>query len=134
MENISGDTIIGKYNGSDCTVRHMWYISAMQRHFPPLLLCFTDGSNNFLKISSNGGGVDVYVGDGGSADVQTQEGKFRWWEAVKCTSDIQCLFLPFSAPLRRRVRACAVLAERWRGSPWGAGARRPRGCSAQSRK
>ncbi|XP_056907660.1 protein FAM185A [Takifugu flavidus] len=33
-----------------------------------------DGSNDFLKISSKGGDVDVYIGDGGSADVQTQEG------------------------------------------------------------
>ncbi|XP_073328197.1 protein FAM185A [Pagrus major] len=33
-----------------------------------------DGSNNFLKVSSNSGGIDVYVGDGGSAELHTQEG------------------------------------------------------------
>ncbi|KAF3688943.1 Protein FAM185A [Channa argus] len=33
-----------------------------------------DGSNSFLKISSNSGGIDVYVGDGGSAEVHSQEG------------------------------------------------------------
>uniref|UniRef100_H3D3J6 Family with sequence similarity 185 member A n=1 Tax=Tetraodon nigroviridis TaxID=99883 RepID=H3D3J6_TETNG len=33
-----------------------------------------DGSNGFLKICSAGGDVDVYVGDGGAADIQTQEG------------------------------------------------------------
>uniref|UniRef100_A0A3Q3WX03 DUF4097 domain-containing protein n=1 Tax=Mola mola TaxID=94237 RepID=A0A3Q3WX03_MOLML len=36
--------------------------------------CFLhDGSNNFLRISSQSGGIDVYVGDGGSADIHTQE-------------------------------------------------------------
>lgn len=38
VENISGDTVIGKYGDSDCTVRHMWYLSVVQRlFFPPLL-------------------------------------------------------------------------------------------------
>lgn len=52
------------------------------------LLCFTDGSNDFLKISSKGGDVDVYVGDGGSADVETQEGKFTLCEVVIYTNHI----------------------------------------------
>ncbi|XP_010755361.3 protein FAM185A [Larimichthys crocea] len=33
-----------------------------------------DGSNSFLKISSHSGGIDVYVGDGGSAELHSQEG------------------------------------------------------------
>lgn len=85
VENISGDTVIGKYGDSDCSVRHMWYRSAMQRLF---FLRFTDGSNNFLKICSAGGDVDVYVGDGGSADIQTQEGEFTVCELVKYTGSI----------------------------------------------
>ncbi|KAF1386581.1 hypothetical protein PFLUV_G00096340 [Perca fluviatilis] len=33
-----------------------------------------DGSNSFLKVSSHSGGIDVYVGDGGSAKLHSQEG------------------------------------------------------------
>ncbi|CAN9499193.1 unnamed protein product [Ophioblennius macclurei] len=33
-----------------------------------------DGSNSFVKVSSVGGGIDVYVGDGGSAELHSQEG------------------------------------------------------------
>ncbi|KAM9352108.1 protein FAM185A [Symphorus nematophorus] len=33
-----------------------------------------DGSNSFLKLSSRSGGIDVYVGDGGSAEIHSQEG------------------------------------------------------------
>ncbi|KAG8012566.1 hypothetical protein GBF38_020371 [Nibea albiflora] len=33
-----------------------------------------DGSNSFLKISSHSGDIDVYVGDGGSAELHSQEG------------------------------------------------------------
>uniref|UniRef100_A0A3P9HWH0 Family with sequence similarity 185 member A n=1 Tax=Oryzias latipes TaxID=8090 RepID=A0A3P9HWH0_ORYLA len=33
-----------------------------------------DGSNGFLKVSSNTGGIDVYVGDGCSAELHSQEG------------------------------------------------------------
>ncbi|XP_008299134.1 protein FAM185A [Stegastes partitus] len=33
-----------------------------------------DGSNSFLKVSSQNGGIDVYVGDGGSAELHSQEG------------------------------------------------------------
>ncbi|XP_029290559.1 protein FAM185A [Cottoperca gobio] len=33
-----------------------------------------DGSNSVLKVSSHGGGIDVYVGDGGSAELHSQEG------------------------------------------------------------
>lgn len=51
----------------------------------------TDGSNNFLKICSAGGGVDVYVGDGGSADIQTQEGEFTVCELVKHTGSVSVL-------------------------------------------
>lgn len=33
-----------------------------------------DGSNSFVKVSSHSGAIDVYVGDGGSADLHSQEG------------------------------------------------------------
>ncbi|XP_068459499.1 protein FAM185A [Clinocottus analis] len=33
-----------------------------------------DGSNSFLQVSSHSGGIDVYVGDGGSAELHSQEG------------------------------------------------------------
>ncbi|XP_070686440.1 protein FAM185A isoform X2 [Pempheris klunzingeri] len=33
-----------------------------------------DGSNSFLKVSSHSGAIDVYVGDGGSAEIHSQEG------------------------------------------------------------
>lgn len=33
-----------------------------------------DGSNGFLKVSSSSGVIDVYVGDGGAAELQSQEG------------------------------------------------------------
>uniref|UniRef100_UPI0037E86DFC protein FAM185A n=1 Tax=Semicossyphus pulcher TaxID=241346 RepID=UPI0037E86DFC len=33
-----------------------------------------DGSNSFLKVSSQSGSIDVYVGDGGSAELHSQEG------------------------------------------------------------
>ncbi|XP_063335957.1 protein FAM185A isoform X1 [Pelmatolapia mariae] len=33
-----------------------------------------DGSNSFLKVSSDSGGIDVYVGDGGSAELHSQQG------------------------------------------------------------
>ncbi|XP_014913405.1 protein FAM185A [Poecilia latipinna] len=33
-----------------------------------------DGSNSFLKVSSVSGSIDVYVGDGGTADLNTRDG------------------------------------------------------------
>lgn len=87
------------------------------------LFFYTDGSNDFLKISSKGGDVDVYIGDGGSADVQTQEGKFSLCEVVKYTNRIWRLFLPFFVSLRPCVCACPVLTESWSGAPWGVSAR-----------
>ncbi|XP_037538743.1 protein FAM185A [Nematolebias whitei] len=33
-----------------------------------------DGSNSFLKVSSNSGDIDAYVGDGGAAELHSQEG------------------------------------------------------------
>lgn len=40
-----------------------------------LAFSFADGSNSFLKVSSNRGDVDAYVGDGGTAELHSQEGK-----------------------------------------------------------
>lgn len=34
-----------------------------------------DGSNSFLNISSHSGSIDIYVGDGASAEIHTKEGK-----------------------------------------------------------
>ncbi|XP_034541698.1 protein FAM185A [Notolabrus celidotus] len=36
-----------------------------------------DGSNSALKVSSHSGGIDVYVGEGGSAELHSQEGAVR---------------------------------------------------------
>lgn len=33
-----------------------------------------DGSNSFMKVSSHSGHIDIYVGDGGSAQIFSQEG------------------------------------------------------------
>lgn len=33
-----------------------------------------DGSNNFMKVSSHSGDIDIYIGDGGSADIRSEEG------------------------------------------------------------
>ncbi|KAM7414380.1 hypothetical protein PAMA_019275 [Pampus argenteus] len=52
-----------------------------------------DGSNSFLKVSSHSGSIDVYVGDGGSAELHSQEG------AV-------CVRIPSS--LRAGVELCGV--------------------------
>lgn len=49
---------------------YQWLKSDLRRFF-----AFADGSNSFLKISSHSGGIDVYVGDGGSAELHSQEGK-----------------------------------------------------------
>lgn len=73
MENISGDTVIGKRGGSDCAIARTWYPSAIWRS--PLLSA--DGSNHSLKVSSEDGDVDVYVGDGGGADIRTRGGESR---------------------------------------------------------
>uniref|UniRef100_A0A3P8RCV3 DUF4097 domain-containing protein n=1 Tax=Astatotilapia calliptera TaxID=8154 RepID=A0A3P8RCV3_ASTCA len=45
-----------------------------------------DGSNSFLKVSSDSGGIDVYVGDGGSAELHSQQGKHTLQEQL-------CLYL-----------------------------------------
>lgn len=47
---------------------------------------FSDGSNSFLKVSSDSGGIDVYVGDGGSAELHSQQGKHTLQEQL-------CLYL-----------------------------------------
>lgn len=35
----------------------------------------SDGSNGLLKLSSESGDIDVYVGDGASSEVLSQEGR-----------------------------------------------------------
>lgn len=55
---------------------YLCYLSADGRNkTPEACFTFADGSNSFLKVSSHSGGVDVYVGDGGSAELHSQEGK-----------------------------------------------------------
>lgn len=61
---------------SDCTRNYVWYLSvAGKSTTPEACFAFADGSNSFLKVSSHSGGIDVYVGDGGSAELHSQEGK-----------------------------------------------------------
>lgn len=79
MENVSGASVVGK----SLRLTHTWFLSATQRLF---FLGSTDGSNGFLKICSAGGDVDVYVGDGGAADIQTQEGEFSVCEPARDTA------------------------------------------------
>lgn len=79
MKNMSGDTVVGKQadpvNAQLTTYGiYQWLVKNNLR----LSLLFADGSNNFLKVSSNSGGIDVYVGDGGSAELHSQEGKHEY--------------------------------------------------------
>lgn len=53
----------------------MWYLSVTKNKIAKVYFAFADGSNSFLKVSSHSGSIDVYVGDGGSADLNSQEGK-----------------------------------------------------------
>lgn len=48
---------------------------ALKSKPPEARFVFADGSNSFLKVSSHSGGIDVYVGDGGSAELHSQDGK-----------------------------------------------------------
>lgn len=55
---------------------YLWYLSTAGSNKMPEACCtFADGSNSFLKVSSHSGVIDVYVGDGGSAELHSQEGK-----------------------------------------------------------
>lgn len=54
-----------------CTLTQAWFLSKSEACFAP-----ADGSNSFLKVSSISGSIDVYVGDGGTADLHTQDGKY----------------------------------------------------------
>ena len=57
-------------------MNYVWYLSAAGQSKTSKAYCaFADGSNSFLKVSSHSGGIDVYVGDGGSAELHSQEGK-----------------------------------------------------------
>lgn len=51
--------------------------TTFKEKFPNTWACFApiDGSNGSLKVSSDRGDIDVYVGDNGSADLHSQEGK-----------------------------------------------------------
>ncbi|XP_041650967.1 protein FAM185A [Cheilinus undulatus] len=55
-----------------------------------------DGSNSFLKVSSHSGGINVYVGDGGSAELHSQEGSV-------------CVRVPSS--LKAGVELCGALVD-----------------------
>lgn len=57
-------------------MNYVWYLSvAVKSKTPEACFAFADGSNSFLKVSSHSGGIDVYVGDGGSAKLHSQKGK-----------------------------------------------------------
>uniref|UniRef100_A0A3Q3RUV7 Family with sequence similarity 185 member A n=1 Tax=Mastacembelus armatus TaxID=205130 RepID=A0A3Q3RUV7_9TELE len=55
-----------------------------------------DGSNSFIKVSSHSGDIDVYVGDGGSAELHTQEG---------------LVYVRVSSSLRAGVELCGTSVE-----------------------
>lgn len=77
MKNVSGDTVIGEQTGwlrRDLCV----FLSEAGKNkikHPRITFSFADGSNSFLKVSSNSGDIDVYVGDGGAAELHSQEGE-----------------------------------------------------------
>lgn len=76
MKNVSGDTVIGKSAvTSNYTINYVWYLSVTKSKTSEVCFAFADGSNSFLNVSSHSGSIDVYVGDGGSADLHSQEGK-----------------------------------------------------------
>lgn len=56
---------------ADCTLTHVWFLSKLEACFAS-----ADGSNSFLKVSSISGSIDVYVGDGGTADLHSEDGKY----------------------------------------------------------
>ncbi|KAM8892108.1 protein FAM185A [Spinachia spinachia] len=61
VSSCSGRVELGNVHG-DATVKNMSGDTVI------------DGSNSFLKVSSHSGAIDVYVGDGGSAQLHSQEG------------------------------------------------------------
>lgn len=69
VKNTSGDTVIGEQ--ADVYGMQLWLKKQTTWGFT-----FADGSNSFLKVSSHSGGIDVYVGEGGSAELHSQEGKY----------------------------------------------------------
>lgn len=79
-----------------------------------------DGSNSFLNISSHSGSIDVYVGDGASAEIHTKEGK-REGKTFLQVSFSFMLFPNFSVIRRSSVCACSLLAASWRGAQWSVG-------------
>ncbi|XP_045892799.1 protein FAM185A [Micropterus dolomieu] len=80
ISSCSGKVELGHVHG-DATVKNVSGDTAI------------DGSNSFLKVSSHSGGIDVYVGDGGSAELHSQNG------AV-------CVRVPFS--LKAGVELCGT--------------------------
>lgn len=90
MKNMSGDTVVGKQ--ADPVILQLTTYGIYQwpvKKQPEAFSAFADGSNNFLKVSSNSGGIDVYVGDGGSAELHSQEGKHEY------SPHASKLFFPF---------------------------------------
>nr|XP_040019965.1 protein FAM185A [Gasterosteus aculeatus aculeatus] len=61
ISSCSGRIELGNVHG-DATVKNMSGDTVI------------DGSNSFLKVSSHSGAIDVHVGDGGSAQLHSQEG------------------------------------------------------------
>lgn len=74
---MSGDTVIGEQT-SWLRRDLCMFLSEDGKNkikHPRLTLSFADGSNSFLKVSSNSGDIDAYVGDGGAAELHSQEGE-----------------------------------------------------------
>lgn len=86
VKNVCGDTVIGEQVDQLHIALYMVSVSGSKTKHPRLCFAFSDGSNSFLKVSSDSGGIDVYVGDGGSAELHSQQGKHTLQEQL-------CLYL-----------------------------------------
>lgn len=86
VKNMCGDTVIGEQVDRLHSTLYMVPVSGRKTKHPRLCFAFSDGSNSFLKVSSDSGGIDVYVGDGGTAELHSQQGKHTLHEQL-------CLYL-----------------------------------------
>lgn len=135
VKNVSGDTVIGKLT--------QWHLLPAGLNKPPeVSFVLADGSNSFLKVSSHSGGIDVYVGDGGSADLDTQEGKNtllkippnKQHHVFSCVQVCWVILLGLTCSFngyRRGVCACPILTKSWGGAQWSVSKNQPRGCCAE---
>lgn len=74
MKNVSGDVIVGKHVAIHN--EPLFFHHSQKKNTITLGLCFADGSNGHLMVSTHSGDIDAYVGDSGSAELHSQEGKW----------------------------------------------------------